>query len=108
MSVLIKGMEMPKDCAGCQLRFGSYCTRLTDDNNGEILLCVNKEIVGKTRNKRCPLVEVPTPHGRLIDADKLIQLIKNRLNEPDAAFGYDTVDLFADIENFPTIIEAEK
>ena len=54
MSVLIKGMEMPKRCGGCPLR--GVC---------------KQRIYIEYRPKDCPLIEVPTPHGRLIDADEL-------------------------------------
>ncbi len=53
MSVLIKGMEMPKNCTECHARCRLYL-------NGR-----------KFRHPNCPLIEVKTPHGRLIDADKL-------------------------------------
>lgn len=65
MSVLIKGMEMPKNCAECEFHQSGYpdwcdlSIRARDIHNTEI------------RQEWCPLVEVPTPHGRLIDADKL-------------------------------------
>ena len=54
MSVLIKGMEMPKQCGGCPLR--GVC---------------KQRIYIEHRPKGCPLIEVPTPHGRLIDADAI-------------------------------------
>lgn len=62
MSILIKGMEMPKDCNKCPMTVDGYC-RIIGYPNGDAL------------NKRykplwCPLVEIP-PHGRLIDADRL-------------------------------------
>ena len=48
MSVLIKGAEKPTNCDVCFLADTNICWRA------------------------CPLVEVPTPHGRLIDADKML------------------------------------
>lgn len=55
MSVLIKGIDMPKNCLDCEI-FG---------------LCSLKDRLEhiKDRNPDCPLIEIPTPHGRLIDAD---------------------------------------
>lgn len=55
MSILIKGVDMPKNCVLCFYRdnFHNYCPYES-----------NKE-------RDCPLIEVPTPHGRLIDADAL-------------------------------------
>ena len=60
MSILIKGMEMPKDCIFCPMFRGAWtmCTVL------------NKTTSVKGRPDDCPLVPVP-PHGRLIDADTI-------------------------------------
>lgn len=55
MSVIVKGMEMPERCGQCFLRVGNCKQR----------------IYMEQRPKGCPLVEIPTPHGRLIDADEL-------------------------------------
>jgi hypothetical protein len=40
---------------------------------------------GKGRHKDCPLVEVPEPHGRLIDADILMRDI-NKYHVSDGKF----------------------
>lgn len=68
MSILIKGMEMPKGCATCP-----YCDRAWNKPK-----CKAKSVQGRfmeqrlnldrTRQKWCPLVPVP-PKGRLIDGD---------------------------------------
>lgn len=58
MSVLIKGMEMPEDCFSCPLKEEGFCN-ITNAYAGQIY----------ERNSDCPLVEVPTPHGRLVDVD---------------------------------------
>lgn len=57
MSILIKGMEMPKSCLLCP--FG--------DEFGKC--CVNAELEdAKELTHSCPLVELPD-HGDLIDRD---------------------------------------
>ena len=61
MSILIKGMEMPKSCSVCRL-FGEY--------GCPFIGAVGYALTRGERNEDCPLVEVP-PHGRLIDADKI-------------------------------------
>lgn len=69
MSVLIEGMEMPRTCYDCKFR----------KRNGLELICPVLERSYKIadtqvlffREKGCPLIEVPEPHGRLIDADAL-------------------------------------
>lgn len=105
MSVLIKGMEMPKSCAECALMsvyFG----------------CVIVGAVGgESDHKRawdCPLIEVPQ-HGRLIDAD---EFIKGHCNICDGSCENtycdclsceDTMrcDMIQDFANSPTIIESD-
>lgn len=75
MSILIKNMEMPKDCPMCPLSHWDFA--------GEFRGC--KAVNGKRyametepeyfdsnyRPPWCPLVELP-PHGRLIDADEFL------------------------------------
>ena len=78
MSILIKGMEMPKCCAECVAGAYEY-----NDNDERCFVCgfiksqhpwecEHVEIDGidttKARADFCPLIEVHTPHGRLIDA----------------------------------------
>ena len=62
MSILIKGMKMPKDCEACDLCY-DYVECMASSYN----IKINVE----TRPKECPLIDVPSPHGRLIYAEKL-------------------------------------
>ena len=64
MSILIKGMEMPKKCGECLL------AKLSP--TGESLICdyMLSSVSWEERPFDCPLVHVP-PHGRLGDLDKL-------------------------------------
>ncbi len=69
MAVLLKNMEMPRTCYDCKLR----------RRNGLKLICPVLERSYKiadtqilfVREKDCPLIEVPEPHGDLIDRDAL-------------------------------------
>ena len=69
MAVLLENMEMPRTCYDCKLR----------RRNGLELICPVLERSYKiadtqilfVREKDCPLIEVPEPHGRLIDKDAL-------------------------------------
>lgn len=92
MSVLIKGMEMPKSCKDCPCRKFAY-------NNWDrpYNYC---GVTGDVTFVNCPLVEVPTPHGKLIDADEIEKCVHE---------WYDVGEyVFADtIRNADTIIEAE-
>ena len=68
MSILIKGIKMPTRCGECPCAYvteGAYwdtCQAVDDKNDIE-------QFFKSGRPDWCPLVEVPTPHGRLIDAD---------------------------------------
>lgn len=65
MSILIKGVKMPSCCEKCLLNYDYYrCNALGDRFDDR------EEIDFETqRLSDCPLVEIPEPHGRLIDAD---------------------------------------
>ena len=55
-------------------------------------------------NRNCPLVEIQTPHGRLIDKDELLShLKKDPLFDLVERYGVSGV-----IESRPTILEAEE
>ena len=97
MSVLVKGMEMPENCFECALQTdcgtcGFYSLYVEAGHEVEI----NK------RREDCPLIEVPEPHGRLIDADVLQKrMIEYGWHHPDS-----TVHEFLE-DDAPTVIEAE-
>ena len=84
-SVLVRGMEMPKNCEECDIHFCKLWMRMT----------IKQRIAGK--HPDCPCIEVKTPHGRLIDADKFV---------------YGKTDCFyeteMDLKNADTVIEAEE
>ena len=97
MSILIKGMEMPKRCEDCKLRYRDHLAMIVKD---KCYLMGMKNVDpytfgGKDRPDWCPLVEIP-PHGRLIDADVLPEI---------SLFG--TTE-YINVRNAPTIIEAEE
>lgn len=85
MSVLIKGMEMPQDCIEC-MRIELW----------NVFECDVSDVEEGQRLLSCPLVEVPTPHGRLIDADALLE------HKTD----HDMISTHL-IYNAPTVIERE-
>ena len=59
MNILIKGMEMPKNCAECKM--WSICECLNDAvEDGDLV-----------RDKNCPLIELP-PHGDLVDLSNTV------------------------------------
>lgn len=67
MSILIKGMEMPKNCGECVYMMSVYAF------NGYSNICSITEggctLSSQGRPPHCPLIELP-PHGRLIINEK--------------------------------------
>lgn len=113
MSVLIKGMEMPKSCF--------YCPFRRKINPDDIQCLVTRDVFEETfagtiesRNRgNCPLIEL-LPHGRLIDADALRQSMYHEAFETDSPMQkWDSgcwirYKMFERLEgNAPTVIEAE-
>ena len=113
MSVLIKGMEMPKSCWNCP------CSSYYDRTYQVLCDLTEKRLDDKPwrsgRDSDCPLVEIPTPHGRLGDLDALYEEISNGNKAYNGIEGYDgkypniaNVDDCLDaIKYADTVIEAE-
>ena len=108
MSLLIKGMEMPKN--GSILR----CTICVAPNRpGSIAINSGH---GKPYSEFYELAEVPTPHGRLIDADILLDAIRygaevrdfcNKKCKSQDCQNCVIKAVYKIIREVPTIIEAE-
>ena len=96
MSVLIKGMEMPKNCGDC---LTNYMLNVVCD-------CDLNNIEDGRRLPNCPLVEIP-PHGRLVDADAL-KVNDGWLDNQDGTQTHIQFVYANDIINAPTIIETEE
>ena len=101
MSFIVKGMDIPKNCLEC-----SYSIEREN-------IC---SITGGgcdwnyKRSPHCPLIEIPTPHGRLIDAEdvkKKWEPVSDSLGTlaiTECYFGSEWADELVDV---PTILEAE-
>ena len=99
MSILIKGMEMPKKCGQCKLfhaEYPMYCMAVKGYRT------VGAPY-GMPRPDWCPLVEIPTPHGRLGDLDEL----KTAFPRCDNSMDIKIASVRATINHAPTVIEAE-
>ena len=96
MSILIKGMDIPKCCYDCE--------HLCWSNLKQSEKCILTDSLIETKDTRvkrgedCPIIEVPTPHGRLIDADAMKELWEGCTFEG-------SIDVLLDVR--PTVIEAE-
>ena len=111
MSILIRGMDMPKSCLKCD-----WCAHTIPADNyicyrlNRAVIGVAEEDVNETVNACCPLIPVP-PHGRLGDLDKLEQMFIDIDNAPYSGFDgeepfYSAEDAAQIIRLTPTIIPA--
>ena len=98
MSLIIKGSIMPLMCEECPCYdCDDYSCKAT--GRGVI------EYRYDGRPDNCPLVEVPTPHGRLIDCERATFPTAFRYNTNDYAKGWNAC--IKAVQTAPTIIEAE-
>ena len=103
-AVIVKGMEMPEKCGLCDLFHAEspmHCTVVKG----------HKTVgapYGIPRPEWCPLVALPDHHGRLVDADALIEQMEadaEHMDEPYARMIYSAA--ISDVRHAPTIVEAE-
>ena len=89
MSVIVKGLDLPAYKEGYKNRYVCLLV-LNPDGTTDLYVA----------DKKYPVSTIPTPHGRLIDADELEKCVHE---------WYDVGEyVFADtIRNTDTIIEAE-
>ncbi len=101
MRVYISNTEMPKSCRRCDFSQPDGCGFICP-------IVVGKPIIDSlthSRHARCPLIPIP-PHGRLIDVNALCV---TAIDITDLPVGECLmVYLKEDIDNAPTIIEAEE
>lgn len=92
MSILIKGMDMPNVCGVCKLADAIECDRWKHVRS-----------VMLDRHKYCPLAEVSTPHGDLIDREEYKHFLEDKLG------GCLVLQVhIAWLNEQPTIIESEE
>lgn len=109
MSLLIKGINEVGFCIDCP------CGHV-DNSEGYFnrkLMCkgqywVPEYDIGTARHeiKECPIIEISIPHGRLIDADRLIAVLKSAIPYEQRTSAIFCV--MKNIENAPTVVEAEE
>ena len=69
MSVLIRGMEIPRNCFECRFQDMEFC-HAYHDHSGDAEY-IPDDILDVSRPDWCPLIEVPTPlGGARIESDK--------------------------------------
>jgi hypothetical protein len=96
MSVLLN-IAMPKTCEVCPCNDDNWRCGATREYFDYDDMC-------ERRRADCPLIEIPTPHGRLIDADELKTAFPTCDNSKDIK----VASVRATINHMQTIIEAER
>lgn len=112
MSILIKGMVMPKTCIECPIQFGGMCyVQPPEIDEPRVAPTVDQCV---SRTSWCPLIEIPEHHGDLIDRNnanlKFVELAKTL----EEKHGYESgvpyavaALLLKSKEEFPIIIPTE-
>ena len=112
MSILIRSMDIPTSCGKCRFCVNGFtdvapmyeCAVQSYEN-----VSVLVESDGKPFDFRpdwCPLVEIPTPHGRLGDLDALKAQYKyGEADSEDERLWM--MNIRRAITNAPTVIESE-
>lgn len=100
MSIVIKGISMPDKCSKCPFcgLAGRYMDMLSCMFTGksEVRELIDDRLPG------CPVVALPEKHGRLIDADTLIDDVRKH---SESYFADDFAHEWVDVQ--PTVVEAE-
>ena len=100
MSVLIMGMEMPKDCGHRRFAVDGWCYAYGKPNIAAL--------ANNVKTNFCPLVPLQEKHGRLIDVSNLENMrFSSGMHGDDGLLYVPFVEVAKAIFNAPTIIEAE-
>lgn len=107
MIVISRNMKMPSGCNKCDL-VGTF----VESTTFYCPFCINDtcwdefEGIPEYRLEDCPLIEIKTPHGRLIDADRLL---RDNADFADRDFIHPSseVTLRELIDDAPTVIKEE-
>lgn len=108
MSILINGIEMPKNCYSC-----NFCQYYAEPNQGcycvALFADLHRTNFVKERLANCPLIPIPTPHGKLIDIEPFMRGLYEEIQMGQITYTsqelYDMID--EEIKSMPTIIESE-
>lgn len=103
MSILIKNMEMPKNCSDCPLNYDQMACKVTGTRWWSDTMVLMGFDSDKERLYDCPLVEIPTLHGRLKDESDIISLIEVMFCKDKDGMEH----AIQCVKDAPTVIEAE-
>ena len=102
--IVIKGMDMPKNCKECP--FGEFEDAVWYACGAQCLSFKNPR--GEYKPDSCPLVELHEKHGRLIDADLVIEKANHEAKAMDEPLK-SNFDVLVEwiVDKTPTVIEEE-
>lgn len=98
--IVIRGIEMSKKCLGSLTGVGDCFIVGKCKTFQNTVLNTKDKIAWDDRLPNCPLVELPEPHGDLIDRDKLAEEFEKYEIEEASVF-----DILFDA---PTVLEASE
>ena len=99
MSVIVKGMSMPETCGECH-----FC-RIDKYLRNDWCRIINENVFLDTKHYRCPLIDLPERHGRLIDADALYKDMMCGIKAGNYEEGY---ECYQNINNMDDCLDAVK
>lgn len=116
MSLIIKGMSLPKHADVSGEKDTAYKCLILAHSDNSVELVIDTAFASPYDNghniQRYPLTEIPTPHGRLIDADEHIKSLRDGFCGERCRRNHDCFNCGIDgyiriVENEPTVVEAE-
>ena len=105
--IMIHNMELPKSCKTCP--FGDHITRCLIPGDWEERYYMPEE----GRSEYCPLQEISTPHGRLVDAKEMffpfvIEGQKSKRYKIGQKWELNGEEIRKIIDSLPTVIPENK
>lgn len=101
MSILIKGIEMPKECNKCPIK--NINSHDVWYETCPVTKFSPRQVPYNGKPDWCPLIEVSIPHGGLIDANEL----KRQVHEMDWSVKYYPNKFMDMVLHAPIVVEAE-
>ena len=100
MSIILEGIDMPKEGEHIVtlIKSNGKCSYWKQDT--EYGICEPMQTV--------KAIQIPTPHGRLIDIDKVKDELRDQIPCCGLDMTYSNSNAFDTMDNAPTILEAER
>ena len=74
MGIYIESMQMPRHCMECEIA-------IEDNDYDKYCPFTKVECLNIARQVNCPLIEVPEPHGDLVDHSEIGKILIKALDE---------------------------